>query len=914
MNLKDAISAVTNDTDKLSTVMDYYGVVEKEGNKRLCPFHPDHNPSLVINKSKAKYKCFTDSCKAYGDIIDFVQNKEGLDKYNAVKRIIEILGLGISIEKDELDTLDEILRGSNKTWYHDNNYKLEDIYYYKDKNRVPLLVKLKFRNPENNKKQFMQFVIKRNKDGVLYADYKDKDKPNLLYNLEGITYALENNYSIFVVEGEKDADNLRSLGLIATTCNTINLATHEVFEPLRYGRVVVLRDNDETGFKYEEKIRRMLMSKVKDYRVPLIREIHGSKSENKGDITDFIELKRKQGFNNKQIRDELLNRVKRSLNLKDIYELQQDWKGVYKNVFKYDSEGEIVETNQIYLTDFNVSHIDILEQKDSGDQEIELHLITEHGVKRSIRGRVNDLFLDAKSFMKHCKMDFNYKPSTAKYFVDFKQWLNRYFVLELEEEYGTIGTRKINGEYVYITNDGVMKKDGILHKDFKANGTIAQTKLEGVESLTVEEAKELQSHIFNFNSPANCYNLIGSLGAHLLNGIYRDTKGKNVHVLCMFGESGAGKSFSLGNVAIPLLGLNTTALGFSGLTQYTISKNVSTSFLPTVIDEVKPSKAPINKMNILSNLIRNVTEDYVDYRGTKDQKVNVFKYHSSLIIAGEEGIDETAVKNRSNTIWFHTKDLTPEAMEHGYYFITEKGEKALRSLSKMINIEILNNWNPERLTEELRIIEKDFVICSELDPRVRRTFCNTMLGYRLIRDTLKKITGTTEGVKDDLEVSLLVYDNIFENVLEEATRVRQDYEDLFETISELASRDRDLEKFALIENVHYKLTDHNLILHLPSVFDMLDQYFRSRGKTNSMTAKGFAKQTSQSEYICSTNKNEYYKNVKFGSKTKKCYIYDIEKLRSLNMEYLAPRFDGELVGDTQDWDQVGDESQQEFRP
>lgn len=917
VNIKEAIEAVVNDVQKLEVIMDHYGVIEKEGNKRLCPFHSDHYPSMAIDKKKAKFKCFTHDCKAYGDAIDFVQRIENMDKIEAVKKAIDILGLGLTIEKDELDELDEKLRYNNKAWYHDNSYLLEDIYYYKDINNEPLLAKLKFRNPATNKKQFMQFVIKRDQQNKLFADYKDKNKPNLLYNMKGIEYAKEHDYYIFIVEGEKDADNLRSIGLTATTCNTINMATHEVFDPIKGCSVVVLRDNDKTGFEYEEKIRRMIKPKASQYRVPLIREIHSLKSENKGDISDFIEFKREQGFNNRQIKDEILNRVRRSLNLKDKYELQQDWKGVYKTVFKYDKEGEIIDQSDIYLTDFNVSHIDILEQKDSGDQEIELHLITEHGSKRTVRGRVNDLFLDAKTFAKHCKMDFSYKPTAAKYFIDFKQWLNRYFVLEVEEEYSTIGIRKINDEYVYITNDGVMKKDGILHKDFKANGTIAQVKLEGVDKLTVDEARELQKHLFKFNSPTNCYNLIGSLGAHLLNGIYRGCKGKNVHILCMFGESGAGKSFSLSNIAIPLLGLNTSALGFSGLTQYTISRNVSTSYLPVIIDEVKPSKAPQHKMQVLSNLMRNITEDYVDFRGTKDQKVNNFHYLSSLIIAGEEGIEETAAKNRSNTVWFHVKDLTPEAMEHGMYFITEAGEKALRSLSKMVNIEILNNWNPERLNSELKDIEDKYVICHELDPRVRRTFCNTMLGYKLIKELLSSITGTTEGMKDDFEVSTLVYDNIFENVLEEAVRVRQDYEDLFEVISELASRDSDFEKFALIEGIHYKLEKDKLMIHISSTFDLLDQYYRSKGKQNPMSAKAFIKQSCQSEYICSDKKNEYYKTVRFGSKSKKCYIYDVNKLSSLNMEYLAPKFEDTLEkveeGQNKSWDEVVTAAQQEFK-
>lgn len=912
MSIKDAILRVTGDVDKLQTVLDYYGIVEHGNKKRLCPFHDDHEPSLAIEKSKAKYKCFV--CRAYGDIIDLVKHQENTDTVNALKKVIEILGEPIQIEKDELDELDEYLRARNSKYWLDENFLLEDIYYYKDKEGEPILCKLKYKNPRNGKKEFLQFVIKRNDKNRLIVDFKDKNKPNILYNIQSVMRAIENGYYIFFLEGEKDADNLRRLGFAATTLNTINMISQEVLQDLFRGKVVVFRDNDETGFKYEERVRKCLKPLVSSYRIPLIAEIHGEKNIEKGDISDFIELKRNQGLNNKQIREAILNRVQRSLDLKNQYELQQDWKGIYKTIEKYNNDGELVDTITVYLTDFNVSHINILEQKDTGDQEIELHLVTRHGDKRCVKGRVNDLFLDYKSFTKHCKMDFNYLPAAAKHFVDFKAWLYNYFVLDMEEEYSTIGIRKIKDEYVFITNDGVMKNDGELHKDFRCSGSISQVKYEGMQKLTTDIANELQKHLFNFNSPTNCYNLLGSLGAHMLNGVYRDTKGKNVHVLCMFGESGSGKSFTLQNIAIPLLGLNTSALGFSGLTQYTISRNVASSFLPTVIDEVKPSKAPIHKMHVLSNLIRNITEDYVDYRGTKDQKVNSFKYNSSLIIAGEEGIEETAVKNRSNTIWFHVKDLSNENISHGTYFTTTEGEIALRALGRAIYTNIIRNYTPQVITEKLEEIEQEFVICSELDPRVRRTFCNTMLGYRLIKDTLEIYTGHTGYLKSDFEVSTLIYDNIFKNVLEEATRVHQDYEDLFELISELASRDIETDKFAIVENVHYKLDNKTLKLHLPSLFDVLDQYFRSKGKSTPMSAKAFAKQTSQSEYIYSSNPKEHCKPVSIGSKTKRCYIYDIDKLRNLNMEFLAPKLDTfvEVKTDAPSWEQVPATQQQVF--
>ncbi len=58
-----------------------------QGNKTLCPFHPDNNtPSLVFYESQGRYICF--GCNKKGNIIDFYSKLKGLKpkfKYEMVK-------------------------------------------------------------------------------------------------------------------------------------------------------------------------------------------------------------------------------------------------------------------------------------------------------------------------------------------------------------------------------------------------------------------------------------------------------------------------------------------------------------------------------------------------------------------------------------------------------------------------------------------------------------------------------------------------------------------------------------------------------------------------------------------------------------------------------------------------------------
>jgi len=41
----------------------------------LCPFHPDKNPSCLINTERQIFHCF--ACSAHGDVIDFVMELKG---------------------------------------------------------------------------------------------------------------------------------------------------------------------------------------------------------------------------------------------------------------------------------------------------------------------------------------------------------------------------------------------------------------------------------------------------------------------------------------------------------------------------------------------------------------------------------------------------------------------------------------------------------------------------------------------------------------------------------------------------------------------------------------------------------------------------------------------------------------------
>ncbi len=82
---------IIEDKANISEIVSDYITLEKKGNNHvgLCPFHSDSNPSMSVSDQKNIFKCFV--CGAGGNAISFVQNYEGINFIEAVKKVSESL-------------------------------------------------------------------------------------------------------------------------------------------------------------------------------------------------------------------------------------------------------------------------------------------------------------------------------------------------------------------------------------------------------------------------------------------------------------------------------------------------------------------------------------------------------------------------------------------------------------------------------------------------------------------------------------------------------------------------------------------------------------------------------------------------------------------------------------------------------
>ncbi|KUR74796.1 AAA family ATPase [Novosphingobium sp. Fuku2-ISO-50] len=106
-----------------------------------------------------------------------------------------------------------------------------------------------------------------------------------LYNLPRVTDAAVRSDLVFVVEGEKDADRLNRLGLVAT-CNAGGAGKWkpEHSSQLAGARVAIVPDNDEAGTEHALQIAQALRGHSSDLRL-----VELGLADRKADISDWLD-------------------------------------------------------------------------------------------------------------------------------------------------------------------------------------------------------------------------------------------------------------------------------------------------------------------------------------------------------------------------------------------------------------------------------------------------------------------------------------------------------------------------------------------------------------------------------------------------------------------------------------------------
>lgn len=212
----------------------------------LCPFHSDTRPSLSVNLNIGQWRCF--GCDSKGSIFDFYMKKHGVDFPTAKVMLAKKAGLITEPQR-----------------------KIVKTYDYVDE-----MGKLLFQVVRYAPKEFKQ----RRPDSKGGWIWNLKDIRLIPYNLPEVVKSDD----ILAVEGEKDVETLRGLGLVAT-CNPMGAGkwkpTYNEF--FKSKRVCILPDDDTLGRAHALAVAKSLKGIAESVKVI---DLPGLKD--KQDVSDWI--------------------------------------------------------------------------------------------------------------------------------------------------------------------------------------------------------------------------------------------------------------------------------------------------------------------------------------------------------------------------------------------------------------------------------------------------------------------------------------------------------------------------------------------------------------------------------------------------------------------------------------------------
>lgn len=231
--------------------------VKARGNNKYqakCPAHDDNRASLSIEDTGDKILLY---CHA------------GCDTEN----VLGAIGLATK----------DLFKSNDSNYgieFKQPKKQIEKVYQYTDEHGNVIHEKVRYTDKS--------FYNRHKKDGEIIWNMRGITP--VIYNLPKVVQAVKEGQTIFMVEGEKDADLLNSMGLVATT--NYEGAGKGKFKKqyVKYftgANVVVIQDNDQPGRESAETIINRLIDVVKS-----IKNIDlGNISKYDGfDVTDYFDI------------------------------------------------------------------------------------------------------------------------------------------------------------------------------------------------------------------------------------------------------------------------------------------------------------------------------------------------------------------------------------------------------------------------------------------------------------------------------------------------------------------------------------------------------------------------------------------------------------------------------------------------
>lgn len=823
-------------------------------NKICCPFHNEKTPSFGIkfypDDNKWRYKCFG-GCDAQGDVIDFIQNYRNLD----YKKAREYLGITVEKTQRELQ-FEKILKRIEwdvaNTEYK-KGYKLLGLFEFVNGHNEVIYYKAKFLKPDDKKAasyyRFEGSKIINKREGI-------EEVPYNLYNvLRGLADKV-----IIIVEGEKDVNNvnalLRGTNFIATSikgCTNLDILKNG-FKP----RIYVLGDTGEAGEKYKWHVYKEFFSIAIEFRfinLPGVKVLGNNK-----DVTDWI--------NAGHTKQDLLNAFRRSLNLKNEDELQQDPIGVYKIV--YDKKAK--EDKRITLTDFMLLEADKIINVDEDTEFIRLKLKSRNDYSIHEKIKESTVFNDLRTFRNMLGMDLSFDGNMND-LVRFKMWITQYFALETKEIYS--GTKFImkDNKLTFVCADGSISGDKVNPNVIADESNICIT---SKEKIATDELLDIKNHIFKFSAPEKSTCIIGSIINNL--AVYQNIAlQKNLHHLLLVGEAETGKTTILEKIVAPILnypvqGEKNEKVSLTTIKQFGLVGNLSKGNYTLICDEFKPSSWSQNKVPEIVNPLKDAYDRSPMIRGDKNFKLKKFIPQRPIVIAGEENYpnQDKAAVTRSCIVYLSKNERTEKSTEATFWLIDH--QELLNKLGRSLIEEVLNI----SVEQYAGMRKKLSVKFTELKDRAFQTAINIGCGIEIFNILLER-----HGLNRIANYEKYIIKNIKEEVLDGGEEAKSVVEQMLLLYNDMIDDGR-----ALFTDYVIRERGEGLFIKTSEMLTQLRMHVKNTGaQTTILSDRDFKKQATKAGYIIETSAKQLRPEVgssPTGKKTPTWYDkYNLDKMRKL---------------------------------
>ena len=444
-----------------------------------------------------------------------------------------------------------------------------------------------------------------------------------------------------------------------------------------------------------------------------------------------------------------------------------------------------------------------------------------------------------------------------------KQWISKYYIHEEYELLEGSGFVEKNNKLLFTTSKGSFNDK--IYNNVKCSDSSFDNIID-IMPINKEEMIKVMDNLFEFTTKARACCIVGTIVNNLaiMQAIQLKIK---FHHLLVVGESGSGKSTILDNVIAPILSYPMTNIKSIGLiTPFALVKELSVGNYPVIFEEFKPSKFDCNKINKISDTLRNLYDRTTVSRGDKTLLSRNFQLKRPLIMAGEESYadSETALIERSCIIYLSKYERTDKNTEAMLNLIND--EELLNKLGKsLINI-ILNL----ELEEYKQIRDNVSNKIDKLNNRPLNTAINICTGMEILNKLLEKL---------DLPKFENYFTEVVNNITKEILGDNKDTHSVIENMLILFN--------TLLETGRINYTgvicnrDDGFFIKTEEMLTRIRVHVKETNlQMTILSERDFKTQASKSGYLLEKSK----KQIKINGRNIKFDLYNKEKLQQLGVD------------------------------